>query len=143
MSHLAIANPGRCGRPGPVVSTCGVEPFVPEYEVRQCGDLREPSAWEAWLKGQREDVKAMLTMAGFQYHASTDTISLVFANSALRCLTENSCEMIVDLIRSFYETRLKKWLEGITESGPTQYPPMEVIMPHLSIEIAPPFVDSH
>lgn len=116
---------------------------MPEEEVPQCRDLREASAWEAWVQGQRDDVRAILAMAGFQYHPATDTISLVFANSALRCLTENSCEMIVALMRSFYELRLNRWLEGINKAGPEQYAPMDVIMPHLSIEIAPPFMDSH
>lgn len=85
----------------------------------------------------------MLGMAAFAYHEPTDSISLVFANSALRCMTESTCEKIVELIRSFYAERLHKWVAGRVELPSNEYPPREAIMPHLSIEIAPPFLHSH
>jgi hypothetical protein len=121
----------------------GAAYVVSVNEVLEIRDLRDSGSWSTWVDSQEEDVRAMLGMAAFAYNEPTDSIYLVFANSALRCMTESTCERIVELIRSFYDVRLQAWLAGRHQIPPDEYPPRQAVMPHLSIEIAPPFTISH
>ena len=116
---------------------------MPDEHAPAIDDLRDTRSWVAWVESQRESVKSILGLAAFSYTQETDTVSLIFSNSALRCMTESTCETIVELIRSFYAIRLKEWVAGRETLPPGEFPPKEATMPHLSIEVAPPFINSH
>ncbi len=143
MSCSAVEIRGRLKGGRPVHFANGAAHVVSVNEVPGIRDLRERGSWLQWVASQEEDLKSMLGMAGFAYDPPTDSISLVFANSALRCMTESTCERIVELIRSFYEVRLRDWVAGRERLPEGVFPPREAVMPNLSIEIAPPFVHSH
>lgn len=88
-------------------------------------------------------MKAVLNMAAFQYLEGPDTISLVFPNASLGDLTPTLCEQFIDQMRVLHQERLGRWFEENGEAAAMVTPPKSTLMPHLSIEIAPPLRASH
>lgn len=106
-------------------------------------DLRSKKNWAAWVDQQEPSVRHMLGLAAYQFFEVSDTLCLVFPNSALRQVTEESCTLLVGLIQKHYEGRLRDWLAAMDGNAENKVPGPDLTMPHLSIEFAPPFNDSH
>lgn len=84
----------------------------------------------------------MLERATMHYVGEEDTMILLFGNESLR-LGEEGFSRVVDAIRSFYDANRQNWILAMKKLEAGIQPPLEVIMPRVIIEVAPPRASSH
>jgi len=109
----------------------------------QKSDLRDQAYWSLWVKLLPSEEREMILPAAVQYCSPEDTLVLLFPFDSQGQIGDDGFGRIVDTIRDFYNAKRQQWMVGLDDIASAEAPPLDVTMPRILIEIAPPQTRNH
>ena len=111
--------------------------------MSDAGDLRDSSCFWQWVVGLPELEKRVLGQAAFEYIDGDDTIRMVFTHDMQEVLKQPGVlDGLIELFSAFYDGHRRKWLEQPSE-GNEMGVPRNVVMPRVSVQVAPARLRTH